>query len=70
MRPCWPSSERLRIMSLKSAFGANRDWTVFTVYRVLEWLHEKCFVHRVVTGERVWRFRANSVRASPASCTF
>jgi Fur family transcriptional regulator, ferric uptake regulator len=31
-----------------------------TVYRVLEWLHEKCFVHRVVTGERVWRFRANS----------
>ena len=30
-----------------------------TLYRVLEWLNEKCFVHRLVSDDRVWRFRAN-----------
>jgi Fur family ferric uptake transcriptional regulator len=30
-----------------------------TRYRVLEWLNEKYFVHRVVSDDRVWRFRAN-----------
>ncbi|MDQ3187144.1 MAG: transcriptional repressor [Pseudomonadota bacterium] len=31
-----------------------------TLYRVLEWLNEKYFVHRVVSDDRVWRFRANA----------
>ena len=30
-----------------------------TLYRVLEWLNEKGFVHRLVSADRVWRFRAN-----------
>jgi Fur family ferric uptake transcriptional regulator len=30
------------------------------LYRVLEWLNEKCFVHKVVGDDRVWHFRANS----------
>lgn len=30
-----------------------------TLYRVLEWLNEKYFVHKVVSDDRVWRFRAN-----------
>ena len=29
-----------------------------TLYRVLEWLNEKCFVHKV-SADRIWRFRAN-----------
>ncbi len=35
-----------------------------TLYRVLEWLNERSFVHRVVSDDRVWRFRAN-VEAHP-----
>lgn len=31
-----------------------------TLYRVLEWLNEKCFVHKVVSDDRIWRFRANT----------
>jgi Fur family transcriptional regulator, ferric uptake regulator len=31
-----------------------------TLYRVLEWLNEKCFVHKVVGDDRIWHFRANS----------
>jgi Fur family ferric uptake transcriptional regulator len=31
-----------------------------TLYRVLEWLNEKSFVHRVVSEDRTWRFRANT----------
>lgn len=30
-----------------------------TLYRVLEWLNKRCFVHRVASDDRVWRFRAN-----------
>ncbi len=30
-----------------------------TLYRVLEWLSKKCFVHRLVRDDRAWRFRAN-----------
>jgi Fur family transcriptional regulator, ferric uptake regulator len=31
-----------------------------TLYRVLEWLNEKHFVHRVISDDRIWRFRANA----------
>ncbi|SCX53818.1 Fur family transcriptional regulator [Nitrosospira sp. Nsp1] len=31
-----------------------------TLYRILEWLDEKCFVHKVVGDDRIWHFRANS----------
>jgi Fur family ferric uptake transcriptional regulator len=30
-----------------------------TLYRVLEWLNDRGYVHRVVDEDRVWRFRAN-----------
>ena len=31
-----------------------------TLYRILDWLNEKCLVHRVVSDDRIWRFRANN----------
>jgi Fur family ferric uptake transcriptional regulator len=31
-----------------------------TLYRVLEWLSEKGFVHKVVSEDRTWRFLANT----------
>ncbi|MBA4141483.1 MAG: transcriptional repressor [Nitrosospira sp.] len=31
-----------------------------TLYRVLDWLTEKCLAHRVVSKDRVWRFRASA----------
>ena len=31
-----------------------------TLYRVLEWLNENGYVHRVVGDDRVWRFRVNT----------
>jgi Fur family ferric uptake transcriptional regulator len=31
-----------------------------TLYRVLEWLNEKGFVHKLVSNDRVWRFRVNT----------
>jgi len=30
-----------------------------TLYRTLDWLVEHDFAHRVVSADRVWRFRAN-----------
>lgn len=31
-----------------------------TLYRVLDWLNENGYIHRVVGDDRVWRFRANT----------
>jgi Fur family transcriptional regulator, ferric uptake regulator len=31
-----------------------------TLYRVLEWLNKKGFVHKVVSDDRVWRFHGNT----------
>ena len=31
-----------------------------TLYRVLEWFNKKNLVHKVVSGDRKWRFRANA----------
>ena len=31
-----------------------------TLYRILDWLNDKCLVHRVVSDDRIWRFRANN----------
>ncbi len=30
-----------------------------TLYRVLEWLTERGLVHKIISADRVWRFRAN-----------
>jgi Fur family ferric uptake transcriptional regulator len=30
-----------------------------TLYRVLEWLNDRGYIHRVVGEDRVWRFRVN-----------
>jgi Fur family ferric uptake transcriptional regulator len=31
-----------------------------TLYRVLEWLNENGYIHRIVGDDRVWRFRVNA----------
>lgn len=30
-----------------------------TLYRALEWLAEKSLIHKITSGDRVWRFHAN-----------
>ena len=35
-----------------------------TLYRVLEWLNENGYIHRVIGDDRVWRFHAN-IDANP-----
>lgn len=35
-----------------------------TLYRVLDWLVEHILVHKIVSEDRVWRFRANDTRAA------
>jgi Fur family ferric uptake transcriptional regulator len=41
---------------LRGKYKLNR----VTLYRVLEWLNENGFVHKLVSDDRVWRFRANT----------
>ena len=36
-----------------------------TLYRVLEWLNEKGFVHKLVSDNRAWRFRINTHFSRP-----
>lgn len=44
---------------IEERLSGGRRLDRVTLYRVLEWLNEKCFVHRVVSDDRVWRFRVN-----------
>lgn len=41
-----------------------------TLYRVLEWLNKKNFVHRMVSEDRIWRFRANTHESSQQHAHF
>ncbi len=41
-------------------FQAKRRLDRVTLYRVLEWLNDRGYIHRVVGDDRVWRFRANT----------
>jgi Fur family ferric uptake transcriptional regulator len=45
---------------IEERVGRNRRLDRVTLYRILEWLQEKCFVHKIVSADRIWRFRANS----------
>ncbi|MDN5880924.1 MAG: transcriptional repressor [Nitrosospira sp.] len=45
---------------IEERLSGGRRLDRVTLYRVLEWLSEKCLVHRVVNDDRVWRFRANA----------
>jgi Fur family transcriptional regulator, ferric uptake regulator len=44
---------------IEERVGRTQRLDRVTLYRVLEWLNEKCFAHRVVSADRIWRFRAN-----------
>ena len=41
-------------------FQGKRRLDRVTLYRVLEWLNDRGYIHRVVGDDRVWRFRANT----------
>ncbi len=49
---------------IEARLSAGRRLDRVTLYRVLEWLNEKYFAHKVVSDDRAWRFRANA-NASP-----
>lgn len=71
-----PTSARIRVLatllSLTPAVthhevdaaiaGARMDKV--TLYRVLDWLVEHGLAHKIVSDDRVWRFRANDTRAA------
>ena len=44
---------------IEERVGRTQRLDRVTLYRVLEWLNEKCFAHRMVSADRIWRFRAN-----------
>jgi Fur family ferric uptake transcriptional regulator len=44
---------------IEERVGRTQRLDRVTLYRVLEWLNEKRFVHRVVSADRIWRFRSN-----------
>lgn len=45
---------------IEERLKGKRRFDRVTLYRVLEWLNEKGLVHRVVSEDRTWRFRANT----------
>lgn len=45
---------------IESALGEQEKFDRVTLYRVLEWLAGQGLVHKIVSGDRVWRFRANN----------
>jgi Fur family transcriptional regulator, ferric uptake regulator len=45
---------------IEERLSGGRSLNRVTLYRVLEWLNEKSLAHRVVSDDRVWRFRANT----------
>lgn len=58
---------------IEERLGNTHKLNRVTLYRVLDWLNERNFVHRVVSGDRIWRFRANrhshSQRHAHFECT-
>lgn len=45
---------------IETALGEQEKIDRVTLYRVLDWLAGQGLVHRIVSGDRVWRFRANN----------
>jgi Fur family ferric uptake transcriptional regulator len=44
---------------IEERIGKKNPMDRVTLYRILEWLDKKGLVHKVVSGDRKWRFRAN-----------
>ena len=44
---------------IEERMGDNRALNRVTLYRILEWLNKKGLAHKVISGDRKWRFRTN-----------
>jgi len=44
---------------IEERMGDNNTLNRVTLYRILEWLNKKGLAHRVISGDRKWRFRTN-----------
>ena len=44
---------------IEERMGDNSTLNRVTLYSILEWLNKKGLAHRVISGDRKWRFRTN-----------
>jgi Fur family transcriptional regulator, ferric uptake regulator len=44
---------------IEERMGDNSTLNRVTLYRILEWLSKKGLAHKVISGDRKWRFRTN-----------
>lgn len=44
---------------IEERMGDNSTLNRVTLYRILEWLNKKGLAHKVISGDRKWRFRTN-----------
>ena len=44
---------------IEERIGDNSTLNRVTLYRILEWLNKKDLAHKVISGDRKWRFRTN-----------
>lgn len=44
---------------IEEHMGSDHTPNRVTLYRILEWLNKKGLVHKVISGDRKWRFRTN-----------
>ena len=44
---------------IEERMGDNPVLNRVTLYRILEWLNKKGLAHKVISGDRKWRFRTN-----------
>jgi Fur family ferric uptake transcriptional regulator len=44
---------------IEERMGDNNTLNRVTLYRILEWLNKKGLAHKVISGDRKWRFRTN-----------
>lgn len=45
---------------IEHELGGTEAMDRVTLYRVLDWLSKKGLAHKFISGDRVWRFRANN----------
>jgi len=50
---------------IEEALGSQERLDRVTLYRVLDWLTDNGLAHKVQSGDRAWRFRANDHASSP-----
>jgi len=44
---------------IEERIGKERPLDRVTLYRILEWLDKRGLAHKVISGDRKWRFRTN-----------